>query len=265
MAIYLKVNEHERVEIKPTIFPDKTSQVWKVPYINEMTRHDKVYIYWVFEQEAELIWLMQLAHLITAPVNYIIPYLPYARQDKEIDNNKCCASATFEVLFNSLLTPEDTIYILDVHSECSYHCLDANVINYIPYDEIKYLFEETNSNLMLLPDFGAFERYYEATPAKAAQCLKDRDQATGKINSITLPNYVDFKNKRILIVDDICDGGATFIEIAKQLKEREVSKIALYITHGIFSKGTAPLVDAGITQIRSYNYGSFYEKIINEQ
>jgi phosphoribosylpyrophosphate synthetase len=265
MAIYLKVNEHERIEIKPTIFPDKTSQVWKVPYIDDLKDTDKVYVYWVFEQEAELIWLGQLADLIMHPIIYIIPYLPYARQDKYIRNHTCFASICFQSLFNDFSTNEDVVHTLDVHSERSYFYIDAKVINYIPYDEIKYLFEETNSNLMLLPDFGAFERYYEATPAKAAQCLKDRDQTTGKINSITLPNYVDFKNKRILIVDDICDGGATFIEIAKQLKEREVSKIALYITHGIFSKGTAPLVDAGITQIRSYNYESFYEKIINEQ
>jgi ribose-phosphate pyrophosphokinase len=45
------------------------------------------------------------------------------------------------------------------------------------------------------------------------------------------------KGKPMLIVDDICDGGRTFIELAKVLREFEPSEIILYVTHGIFSKG----------------------------
>ena len=42
------------------------------------------------------------------------------------------------------------------------------------------------------------------------------------------------------IVDDICDGGRTFIEIAKYLKEADSidsSRIHLMVTHGFFTKG----------------------------
>ena len=55
MAIYLQYNEGQRFEVKPTIFPDKTSQIWKVPGIESITNGDKIYVYWRFEQEAELI------------------------------------------------------------------------------------------------------------------------------------------------------------------------------------------------------------------
>jgi ribose-phosphate pyrophosphokinase len=46
-----------------------------------------------------------------------------------------------------------------------------------------------------------------------------------------------------VIVDDICDGGRTFLEIAKTIrsKKRNISifgdKIYLVVTHGIFSAG----------------------------
>lgn len=42
----------------------------------------------------------------------------------------------------------------------------------------------------------------------------------------------------ILIVDDICDGGATFLKIAKELPN---TNLYLYVTHGIFSKGLGDL------------------------
>jgi ribose-phosphate pyrophosphokinase len=51
------------------------------------------------------------------------------------------------------------------------------------------------------------------------------------------PNSSHIKGKPILIVDDICDGGRTFIELAKVLREYGPSQITLYVTHGIFSKG----------------------------
>ena len=44
-----------------------------------------------------------------------------------------------------------------------------------------------------------------------------------------------------MIVDDTCDGGRTFIELAKVLRARNAGKIELYVTHGIFSKGLKEL------------------------
>jgi len=41
----------------------------------------------------------------------------------------------------------------------------------------------------------------------------------------------------ILIVDDICDGGATFNQAAQILKEKGAVNLYLYVTHGIFIKG----------------------------
>lgn len=270
MAIYLQINKNPRIEIKPTIFPDKTSQVWKVPGIEDIKLSDKVYIYWKFEQEAELIWLMQLTYLIMDPaITYIIPYLPYARQDKmdrRPDNNHCFASYIFQMYFTDFFNQQDILHILDAHSFEAYAYIEGGtIINHIPCAEIKEAFTKSQSNVMLLPDFGAFNRYYEAVPHKATHCVKDRDEATGKINSITLPDDVNFKNKRVLIVDDICDGGGTFIEIARQLKEREVASINLYVTHALCTNGKQVLFNAGIEDIYRYDYESFYQEIVNEQ
>ncbi len=49
--------------------------------------------------------------------------------------------------------------------------------------------------------------------------------------------YDDFEGKPVLIVDDICDGGYTFLKLAEKLKEKNAGMVILYVTHGIFSKG----------------------------
>jgi ribose-phosphate pyrophosphokinase len=50
-------------------------------------------------------------------------------------------------------------------------------------------------------------------------------------------NIADFEGKTCFIVDDICDGGGTFVGLAALLKSRHAGKIVLIVSHGIFSKG----------------------------
>ncbi|MEQ2351952.1 phosphoribosyltransferase family protein [Pseudoalteromonas piscicida] len=67
------------------------------------------------------------------------------------------------------------------------------------------------------------------------QAQKVRNLKTGEIVQTQVLGEV--KGKDLLIVDDICDGGRTFTELAKVLKAQGANSIALYVTHGIFSQG----------------------------
>jgi ribose-phosphate pyrophosphokinase len=59
---------------------------------------------------------------------------------------------------------------------------------------------------------------------------------------------------KVLIVDDICDGGATFIRAARALRAIEPDvEVGLCVTHGIFSKGRQHLLDNGIDKIYTTN------------
>ena len=60
----------------------------------------------------------------------------------------------------------------------------------------------------------------------------------------------DLSGQCAVITDDICDGGYTFIKIAEQLRQKNVGRIVLFVTHGIFSKGLGVfdgLIDEVIT------------------
>jgi ribose-phosphate pyrophosphokinase len=67
--------------------------------------------------------------------------------------------------------------------------------------------------------------------------------ASGKIIRTEVPGLNDEPGqKNFIIIDDICDGGRTFVEIAKAIRDvrsKEIfkDKIYLVVTHGIFSAG----------------------------
>ena len=68
-------------------------------------------------------------------------------------------------------------------------------------------------------------------------CEKERDVSTGWITGFKLESPEIVVGKDILITDDICDGGMTFLKCAEALKEAGANSVSLYVTHGIFSKG----------------------------
>jgi ribose-phosphate pyrophosphokinase len=94
------------------------------------------------------------------------------------------------------------------------------------------------------PDAGAYKKIFDVAQEfridNIATATKVRDLKTGKILHTEIPNLPvtlaeDFK---YVIVDDICDGGRTFVELAKAIREqRPTAKIYLVVTHGIFSGG----------------------------
>jgi ribose-phosphate pyrophosphokinase len=99
-----------------------------------------------------------------------------------------------------------------------------------------------NNNFYLIsPDAGSNKKIYDLAKSigytnEIIRCDKLRDIPTGQIIE-TIVYKDDFDGKDAIIVDDICDGGKTFIELAKVLKQKNVGKIYLVITHGIFSQG----------------------------
>lgn len=73
---------------------------------------------------------------------------------------------------------------------------------------------------------------------------KIRDEKCEISLKIKIPDHIKNKEiKSILVVDDLCDGGRTFIEGAKLLNEIFPNSILnLFVYHAIFSSGTQELL-----------------------
>lgn len=231
----ITVNGHK---ITPTIFPDKTSQVWKLPPLPQICK-----VIWEFEEEREIIDLLSVYNLLEnldKSITIQIPYLPYARQDKEISNETTFNLTVFEQILSLINCP---IYTLDCHGR-----VPEGVSSFIPAYAMSSALIETQATKVVFPDAGAMARYEgKAGAYRKIICQKIRNQSTGEIDGMTYTGDHQIGDV-LLIIDDICDGGRTFIEIAKLLAP-EVKEIHLYVTHGIFSKGLAPLREAGIKRI----------------
>lgn len=235
------------VEVKPTVFPDGTTQVWKLaPEL--LASKDIATIQWRFESESEIIELAQVKALLDSAGReaYLkIEYLPYARQDKNVSNETTFALHPFATLLNSLKF--NRIAILDPHSPIALKLINKS-FPYYPTVSVLQAIKDDKIDLLVFPDQGAQEKYssmYSTVPNIFAN--KIREQSTGVILETTITGSVD--NKRVLIVDDICDGGATFTALAKVLKDNGATYVGLYVTHGIFSRGTQVLLDAGIDKV----------------
>lgn len=242
------IKTHTGEIIKPTIFPDGTSQVWNIGEDNFRTPFAT--IEWTFENEAELIHIAQLKLLFEAlgkPVHLSVPYLPYARQDKEITNNSTFALHSFVTLLNSLNF--ESITAFDPHPLIVPFLQNFTAIK--PDIEINKTILECNADSVCFPDKGALDRYSRFVRTPWICGNKTRNQSTGNITSHFLSG--EYADRSVLIVDDICDGGSTFIKIATLLKEKTAKEINLYVSHGLFTKGIQILRDAGINRIFTRN------------
>lgn len=252
------------VVIKPTLFSDQTSQVWKVPA--EAFSAAGASITWDFEQESEFMQLAQLKTLLdkkNIPANLIMKYLPYARQDKEVSNESTFGLITFSRLLNSLNFKE--VVAIDPHSEAPYELI-KNFTSINPNVALEVATQLTEADLYCYPDKGAVTKYTKMYYHPYVYGKKIRNQSTGAIESLKLEG--DVKGKRVLIVDDICDGGGTFSWMASLLYDSGAKEVNLFVSHGIFSKGLKPLKEAKIERIftkegevSEYQKHICYEKI----
>lgn len=249
--VKLLVNGNE-VKFTTTIFPDGTSQVWKLDDFEFDQYADEPVILWLYENEAELFHVLQLNALVEAEVGepciLRAPYLPYGRQDKTIQNDMSFALRVFK----------DTLYNAGI---CRIETFDAHSKSEMVYDmpEVSVndfhleLITRNRYKVLCFPDKGAAARY-GSYGLDVIYCDKVRNQETGEITGFKLvDNGVDLTNKKVLIVDDICDGGATFIKVASLIKPFTFENIDLAVSHGLFSKGKQPLHLAGIDNIFTTN------------
>lgn len=180
-------------------------------------------------------------------ITLIIPFVPYARQDRIAARGDPFSIRVFANFVNSLNL--NRVLMTDPHSEITPALLNNSWV--MPQYEVArqavLLLDEYSVDPIALvaPDLGAakkiialrahlFERYHTTFPI--IQCDKTRDVETGKITDFRILDG-DPKGFHCLMIDDICDGGGTFLGLSDVLAAAGAGDQSLYVTHGIFSKG----------------------------
>jgi len=191
-----------------------------------------------------------------AVCNLFMPYIPYARQDRVCVPGEAFSLKVFANYINSLNF--NKVIVADPHSDVS-----AAVFNKLEIisqfniiDQWRELNNRIRKTILISPDSGSNKKtstiasYFDHKEFIRADKL--RNLATGEIKETII--YCDELNGAdVTILDDCCDGGFTFIQLAKVLKAKGAGKVILYVTHGIFSKGLDALFDSGIDEIWTTN------------
>ena len=226
-------------DVKQGSFPDGTLHL-SLPY-------DKMKcVEWKYENDAELFTLICIRkHYSNSNMDLILPYIPHARMDRVKAEEDVFTLKYFCEIINSLNFKG--VYVLDAHSNVSLALLNnvkqmhiEDTINDAIYKVTCEIAEHYDHNLRkeaektlvaFYPDEGSMKRYSGMINMPYAFGIKKRDWATGKIQGLDIMNGDLVKDKNVLIIDDICSRGGTFLHSAKALKEAGANRIFLYVTH----------------------------------
>lgn len=176
-----------------------------------------------------------------AQVMLELPYIPYARQDRAVNAGEPNSLKVIGKMINGM--GFTVVHSLDPHSTVT----DAAIDNLIVASQVD-IFRNVHPNWrhihIVAPDEGARKKCEEFSKSVGAAgvitCAKDRDKTTGQVIGMKVLDEVP-GDSHLFVLDDICDGGRTFIEVAKALDEASgdnvVFTIELAVTHGLFTKG----------------------------
>jgi len=177
-----------------------------------------------------------------------IPYFPYARQDRICNPGEALSLKVMADLINSLHCQQ--VIVVDPHSDVTpallNHCQTITLAQLITGSLLASKIQQEQWAL-IAPDAGAEKKIRDvakqlSTDSHAVEfhcARKVRNTVTGQIVSTEFHDNV--QGKKLIIIDDICDGGQTFIELAKVLQSQGAEEIYLYVSHGIFSQGLSVL------------------------
>lgn len=194
-----------------------------------------------------------LRNLGVKEIHLYTPYFLGSRSDRQFENgsNNYLKDIICPII-NSLNF--ESVTVIDPHSDVLEACLNnykkinnhaivcSALANFAPNKDMIAKEYAKEHCILVSPDSGATKKVFKIAEEldcreNVITCTKQRS-VEGNLSNIYVPYHQSFINKDLIIIDDICDGGATFINIARRVKEiNKSTKIYLIVTHGIFSKG----------------------------
>lgn len=254
------INLNNSAGVNQFLFPDMQPHV-NVPGIEE---GDEVKVICSITSSDKMIQLLETANaldnLFAKKKVLVIPYLMAARFDRLMQHGDSIDLKVIANLVNSCAF--EKVILFDVHSDVS-----SMLINHSICFSNKQLVEQYRQPeaVLICPDAGAAKKvgkYFDWNKnlQDIVYCSKNRNLATGHLTLEVLePDQC--KDRNCVIVDDICDGGATFLAIAEKIQPKHLT---LIVTHGIFSKGFEKLEERFNEIIVSDSYNKNYDsKIVN--
>lgn len=225
----------DKSNIKYTIsrFPDGEVQIT----LGEFTRKDTIKVMCRITNAEELFLVKQVFDILDrSDVVYdvFISYLMGMRMDRVMDFNR---PFTLKIVADILKSSKAREFeILEPHSGRTYR-------EFGTYEKsMPEVLNRLDGYQIVIPDAGAKDRYedvfFYSYPADTIFCSKLRDIKTGKILSIQVDNPEVISDRPMMILDDLCDGGGTFVGVAEAIRTvKPDAKLNINIVHAVNRDG----------------------------
>lgn len=233
------ININKQEGVKLLLYPDNQPHV----NIQDVNEGDEVEVICSINDSLTMMHLLQTANaldnLFAVKKVLRIPYLMAARFDRLMQYGDSADLQVIANLINSMSF--EKVYLYDVHSDVSTMLIrnSVNIDNKKLVDQ--YAIRDT---VLICPDAGAVKKVgkyleWNKNITDVVYCIKDRDLTNGKI-SLKVLEPEKCLNRNCVVIDDLCDGGGTFLGIASQIQPKHLTLIA---AHGVFSQGYSNLLE----------------------
>ena len=185
----------------------------------------------------------------------IIPYMGYARQDKQFLSGEVITMSVVAKMLQSAGAKK--VIVVDIHSNTALNHFNIPTENVSAVPELANYFKKLNlkNPLVVSPDMGGSSRSKKFASLLKTDFIvlkKHRDRKTGSVSIQTAK--MDVQGKDLILVDDIISTGGSIIKAAQFLKKQKCKRVFVACTHGLLVEGAEKKIrKAGVSRIISTN------------
>ena len=244
------------VKSEVRVFPDGES---KITLKGNVSKRKSIVVQSIYPPvDTNLIQALSLiskAKENSSEVVVVIPYMGYARQDREFLPGEIVSMKVLAKLFKG--AGASKLIVIDIHSliGLKYFTIKSKNVSAVP-DLARYFKKMSLKNpLIVSPDQGGKERAKEFAKEMGIEFIalqKKRDRKTGKVQIKT--KQADVIGRDLILVDDMISTGGSIVNATKFLKKEKCKRVYVACTHALLMNDAEKKIKkSGVTKIVSAN------------
>ena len=244
------------IETETKIFPDGESKITlqKIPKKSVILVVQSTYPP-VDTNMLQALSIISQVRKISSRTFAIIPYMGYARQDKQFLSREVITMSVVAKMLQSAGAKK--VIVVDIHSNTALNHFNIPTENISAIPELAKYFKKLNlkNPLVVSPDAGGSSRSKKFASLLKSDFIvlkKHRDRKTGRVSIQT--TKADVQGKDLIIVDDMISTGGSVIKAAQFLKKQKCKRVFVACTHGLLvGDAEKKIRKAGVSRIISTN------------
>ena len=244
------------VEAKTRVFPDGESKITfgRIPKNSIILVVQSTYPP-VDTNLLQALSIISQARKVSSKIYAIIPYMGYARQDRQFLSGEVVTMSIVARMLKSAGAKK--IVVVDIHSKIALNHFKIPKENISAIPELAKYFKrmKLKDALVVSPDMGGAlraKRFASLINTDFIALKKSRNRNTGKV--VIQSSKVDVRGKDLILVDDIISTGGSIVKATQFLKKQKCKRVFVACTHGLFVEGAEKKIkNAGVSRIISTN------------